>query len=89
MRENSKQCYRTALHFAAEGGNYPLCALLLEKGADTTMVDIYGKTPAECTKEADIVQLIQNKNPRPKLSLEKIKVRGSEAHLIISSLIQR
>lgn len=45
---------RTALHLAAPRGNAELIKILLEAGADATVVDADGKTPAELADDATV-----------------------------------
>jgi ankyrin repeat protein len=42
---------RTALWSACEGGYAPVVRALLEKGADPTIADSWGKTPMDVAKE--------------------------------------
>jgi len=51
----------TPLHKAAYRGHYNTCQLLLDRGADTTMVNNEGKTPiqeAQTSRYYDVYQLI-------------------------------
>jgi hypothetical protein len=44
---------RTALHYAATGGNAELCKLLINAGANETIPDEEGRTPLNVSKEFD------------------------------------
>lgn len=44
---------RTALHYAARGGNAELCDFLLNAGADRTRLDDEGRTPFDIAKKFD------------------------------------
>ena len=53
---------RTALHYAARGGDLTLCRLLLEAGADPTRLDDDGRTPLEVARKyrkRDVVYLLR------------------------------
>ncbi len=52
---------RTALHYAARGGDPTLCQLLLDAGADPTKLDDEGRTPLEVARKyrkCDVVDLL-------------------------------
>lgn len=53
----------TLLHEAVHFGNYEIVSLLLDAGVDPTICDRYGKTPASCTRDASIKDLIDNYYP--------------------------
>lgn len=42
----------TPLHYAAETGNVDTCKFLVLKGADPNKRDAYGRTPADCARDA-------------------------------------
>jgi hypothetical protein len=49
----------TALHIAATCGHAELVTLLLERGADTTLLNVRGQTPAECAANESIRNLVR------------------------------
>ena len=67
---NKKDSYNsTALHWAVEGGHYPMIQLLLEKGADVNLRDELGRTAlhwAASKGDEIIVQLLLEKGSNVK-----------------------
>ena len=78
--EQKLECYRLAgvnlststnmacqspLHAAAETSQELVASYLLEKGVDTSLKDVYGRTPfdiAELLNRQEIIQLLTEKN---------------------------
>jgi uncharacterized protein len=50
--EEAAQGGLTPLHYAAETGNVETCKFLVSKGADPSKRDAYGRTPADCARDA-------------------------------------
>lgn len=50
---------RTALHYASRGGSAKLCELLLDAGADKTLLDEEGRTPLDVARSFDKKEVVR------------------------------
>jgi ankyrin repeat protein len=61
------------LNFVDGDSPAEIVRFLLEKGAETNVLDDEGKTPLEVAKEADIVRVLEDHETKSSLSLRKIE----------------
>jgi hypothetical protein len=61
------------LNFVDGDSPAEIVRFLLEKGAETNVLDDEGKTPLEVAKEADIVRVLEDHETKSSLSPRKIE----------------